>query len=496
MATATLRRPKNSKQATTELPIASIRVGNRTRKDVGDLASLAENIAEIGLLQPIVVTPDGRLIAGLRRIQACKKLGWKTIPVRVVDLECVVEGEFAENVFRKDFTLSEIAAIAKRLRPIVENHARQRQILPLNHGKTDLVRKNCPNEEKGRSRDIIGGYLGVSGVTLEKIEAVVDAAEENPKKFGQLKEQMDETGNVDKHYQQLRVARSKNGKSIPNPNTTKRKHLPDNVSLLHGDCRKRLKEIPSSTVDLILADPPYPGISKNYGRLDENEWLQLMKAVIPECKRILKPKGSAVFIIQPNYETLGHMRLWAWDFVSWAGREMGLVADAYWWCINAIPTAATQRTRGLLRQSVKWCVWLGLPDAYRDQAAVLWEASDLKNSVRWSDRCLQNSPSNHHVRRGRLAETAFERGGVTPFNLLPIPSDCDPMTDGHPAPTPYELAAWWCRYALPDRGVLLDPFVGSGSTLLAGLACGASKVIGIDKEEKYLTIAKRRITKG
>ena len=60
-------------------------------------------------------------------------------------------------------------------------------------------------------------------------------------------------------------------------------------------------------------------------------------------------KGVRRFHYSAEYETLGHMRLWAWDFVSWAGREMGLVADAYWWCINAIPTAATQRTRGLLR---------------------------------------------------------------------------------------------------------------------------------------------------
>ena len=175
---------------------------------------------------------------------------------------------------------------------------------------------------------------------------------------------------------------------------------------------------------------------------------------------------------------------------------MGLVADAYWWCVNAIPTAATQRTRGLLRQSVKWCVWFGPSDCYRDQAAVLWEPSDAMSAVRWSDRCLQNSPSGHHVRKGRLAETAFERGGVTPHNLLPIPSESDPRIEGHPACTPLELASWWCRYALPTSGVLCDPFAGSGSTLLAALNAGAGRVIGIDREKKYLAIAKRRITKG
>ena len=55
---------------------------------------------------------------------------------------------------------------------------------------------------------------------------------------------------------------------------------------------------------------------------------------------------------------------------------------------------------------------------------------------------------------------------------------------------------WWCKYILPAGGVLLDPFCGSGTMLVAGLDHGASKAIGIDKEKKYLAIAKRRITKG
>jgi DNA modification methylase len=59
------------------------------------------------------------------------------------------------------------------------------------------------------------------------------------------------------------------------------------------------------------------------------------------------------------------------------------------------------------------------------------------------------------------------------------------------------VAAWWCRYILPRRnGVLLDPFCGSGTMLLAGLDHGASRVIGIEKEKQYLAIAKRRITNG
>ena len=64
-------------------PIDSIVVRERFRKDMGDLEALARSIAEIGLLQPIIITPDGQLVVGERRLRACKLLGWRTIPVHV-----------------------------------------------------------------------------------------------------------------------------------------------------------------------------------------------------------------------------------------------------------------------------------------------------------------------------------------------------------------------------------------------------------------------------
>ena len=57
----------------------------------------------MGLLHPIVATPDLRLIAGQRRLEACKTLGWREVPVRVVDIEAIVYGEREENTARKDF---------------------------------------------------------------------------------------------------------------------------------------------------------------------------------------------------------------------------------------------------------------------------------------------------------------------------------------------------------------------------------------------------------
>lgn len=97
---------------------------SRIRQDIGDLSELQESIAEVGLINPILIDEQDRLIAGHRRLTACKNLEWKEIEVNVVELEDdelkMLEAEAAENMFRKDFTPEEILAIQKRREEIAE----------------------------------------------------------------------------------------------------------------------------------------------------------------------------------------------------------------------------------------------------------------------------------------------------------------------------------------------------------------------------------------
>jgi DNA modification methylase len=246
-----------------------------------------------------------------------------------------------------------------------------------------------------------------------------------------------------------------------------------------------------------LTDPPYPEIDREYGRMTEAEWHDLMKTVVTEGRRVLKPTGSMVVILQPNFEKVGKMRLWLWDFVAWAGREWNLVQDVYWWSHDAMPLSGTNRKQGLLRQSVKMCVWLGPPSCYRNQDNVLWLPSDDIFAGRKSDSAMRTSRSGRNYRNGQIAETAEERGGSTPFNLIPVAAGGSAAADiKHPASTPYDVAAWWVKYLLPEKGVLLDCFAGSGTMLDAGLDFGASQVIGIEEHKKYIKIAEKRIVEG
>ena len=163
---------------TPTLPIGDIKVDlpMRFRKDLGDIETLAESTKSVGLLHPIVVNEGLELIAGFRRLEACRRLGWSKVPARIVPLKYLMRGELHENAVRKDFAASEMVAIKRHFEPKIAAEAKKRQ------EATQLIDKGTPGErkfptpEKGRTRDIIAKYVGVSERTLEKAEAIVEAA--------------------------------------------------------------------------------------------------------------------------------------------------------------------------------------------------------------------------------------------------------------------------------------------------------------------------------
>lgn len=103
----------NAKPATVaDILLSDIKVSN-TRRRFGDVAGLAESIAEIGLLNPLVISEDGTLIAGLRRLEAVRSLGWTSVPVSIVSLGDVDReiAEIDENLIRGNLSTAEAAPL-------------------------------------------------------------------------------------------------------------------------------------------------------------------------------------------------------------------------------------------------------------------------------------------------------------------------------------------------------------------------------------------------
>jgi DNA modification methylase len=271
------------------------------------------------------------------------------------------------------------------------------------------------------------------------------------------------------------------------------------IDLRLGDCLSLLTTLPYGCIDAIICDPPYPEISREYGRMTEAEWHEMMRGVVAQSRRVLKPTGSAVFILQPNSRKAGSMRPWLFEFQAWACREWNMVQDVWWWNTSALPVGGCNKC-GLLRASIRACVWLGPEDCYRNQSSVLI-AESVRNKHRRTNIEFTEKTSPSRVRSNtegplddfRRMRTACEsRGGVTPFNVLDFGSGGARGVLGHPASTPSQLTEWWTRYICPPGGTICDPFMGSGTTGLSALKYGCD-YIGIEKMSKYYAVAERRI---
>ncbi len=100
------------------IPIDKIKIGERMRKDIGNLQSLQDSLSRVGLLHPIIIDTNDRLIAGMRRLEAARRLDWDTIDVLQLDIKNTKDRillEAEENTVRLDFTAEEIERIASKL---------------------------------------------------------------------------------------------------------------------------------------------------------------------------------------------------------------------------------------------------------------------------------------------------------------------------------------------------------------------------------------------
>jgi ParB family chromosome partitioning protein len=148
----------------TEVLIEKIHLGDRIRKDAGDIEGLAESIRKHGLLEPIGIDEYYHLIFGARRLEACADiLKWKTIPCVTLQLDSLLVGEHQENEIRKNFAPSERVAIGKALE----------EELSKRRGRPAKNVDNCPPLPEGKTRDIAAKSAGFdSGKTYERAKKV------------------------------------------------------------------------------------------------------------------------------------------------------------------------------------------------------------------------------------------------------------------------------------------------------------------------------------
>ncbi|OMD87776.1 MULTISPECIES: ParB N-terminal domain-containing protein [Paenibacillus] len=152
------------------IDISKIKVTDRIRQEFNDIEGLAQDIAENGLINPIVVTSDYTLIAGERRLRAHRHLGRTQVEVRVMEVRDYLHQrqlEYGENEHRSDFTWSERTRLGKELEQLKRLEAEERM-----KGN----KENFPEHESGQIRDIVGEQIGVSGRQFDKMKFILENA--------------------------------------------------------------------------------------------------------------------------------------------------------------------------------------------------------------------------------------------------------------------------------------------------------------------------------
>lgn len=156
------------------IAIDAIRIGPRRRQKLLAIAGLAKSIESRGLIHPIVIRNGNELVAGARRLAACRKLGWTRIPARRVETMSDDElraVELEENTYRENLT--DLEASRQRLADI--------------QAAMEVLQESCKTGKGGRpakngtiSRKRKGEAIGVSREEVRNLEEHVRYAETYP----------------------------------------------------------------------------------------------------------------------------------------------------------------------------------------------------------------------------------------------------------------------------------------------------------------------------
>ena len=248
------------------IDIEKVIVKDRIRKDFGDIQELADDIKQNGLINPPVVNKDYELLAGERRLRACKSLGWKQVEIRMMDTrdaEHELNVEISENDVRKGFTKSERVDYMKRLLRIEQAKAKERQGERTSvENKTDVVRADTETAKQ----------FGIAKDTMRKEMSIVDHKDLlDPADFANWDEGKLSTN---KAYQALRSKLSQTDREIK----------------FYKDRIKQLEQAPAKTVEVVPED--YEELKEQL-RIAESD-AERLEADFQRARRQLREKDKDV----------------------------------------------------------------------------------------------------------------------------------------------------------------------------------------------------------
>lgn len=262
------------------------------------------------------------------------------------------------------------------------------------------------------------------------------------------------------------------------------------TTLYEDDSLRKMKSFSDECIELIMTSPPYADQrKKSYGGVHPDHYVKWFMPFADEMYRILNNDGSFVLNIKERVVD-GERHTYVMELILEMKKRGWLYTEEYiWHKKNCAPGKWPNRFRDAWERCIHFTKQKKFR-MYQDEVKV--PVGD------WADKRLSNLSETDKVRDesksqsgfGKKIENWVGRDMVYPSNVLYLATECG--NKNHSAAYPKALPEWFIKLLTKEGDVVLDPFAGSGTTLLAAHELGRNS-FGIELNHEYCLVAAERL---
>lgn len=262
------------------------------------------------------------------------------------------------------------------------------------------------------------------------------------------------------------------------------------TDLYLGDSKKELKKLPDNSVDLIVTSPPYADQRKStYGGIHPDKYVDWFLPISEQLLRVLKPTGTFILNIKEKV-TEGERSTYVMELILAMRRQGWLWTEEFiWHKKNCYPGKWPNRFRDS---------WERLLQFNKDRHFNMYQEEVMVPMGAWAKTRLKNLSDTDKIRDNSKVGSGFgknisnwlERDKAYPTNVLHLATECN--NKNHSAAFPEELPEWFIKLFTKEQDTVLDPFMGSGTTLSVANRMKRNS-IGIEIMPEYYKMVKQEL---
>jgi site-specific DNA-methyltransferase (adenine-specific) len=256
--------------------------------------------------------------------------------------------------------------------------------------------------------------------------------------------------------------------------------------IYNDDCLNVLRRMPAESVNFIVTSPPYADArKKTYGGVPADKYVEWFLPITKELLRVLKPRGSFILNIKERVID-GERGTYLMELVLEMRKQGWLWTEEYiWHKKNCYPGYWPNRFRDAWEHCYHFTKQKHF-DMYQKEVMVPMGDWTEKRLGKLSKRDKIRDESRSDSGFGKNVSNWIGREMAYPSNVLHMATEC--ANRGHSAAFPVSLPTWFIKLFTKKGDIVLDPFMGSGTTAIACIQLGRHYV-GMELMEKYYKLA-------